>query len=107
MRPYFARQNLADRLSFGFDEQVLRNRSVTYDRIREDLGRWDIHDELSRITSPSLVLYGEATIFPEEAGNRIHERLPYSKLVRIPGAGHFPHMEAPQELVKAIRSFLP
>jgi hypothetical protein len=24
---------------------MLENRSVTYDRIREDLGRWNIHDD--------------------------------------------------------------
>lgn len=107
LRPYFADRWRADDLRLGLDEQVLANYGPTNRRVREDLGQYDIHDELERITSPALIVYGDQSIFPLEAGEALNERIPNSEFVVVEGAGHFPFIEAPEEFASAIKAFVP
>lgn len=62
---------------------------------------------LSKITQPALIVVGEddkAT--PVDSARRMHEAIPGSTLVIIPGAGHVSNLEQPEPFNKALREFL-
>jgi proline iminopeptidase len=52
-----------------------------------------------------LILHGERDLRPMWAVERLVEQLPNARLVRLPG-GHFPWLEAPAELRRALRTFV-
>jgi pimeloyl-ACP methyl ester carboxylesterase len=56
---------------------------------------------------PTLVVWGERDqIIPVEHGYAVREARPGSRLDVLPGVGHFPHVEAPNEVVTAIEAFI-
>ena len=53
---------------------------------------------LQRVNVPTLVVWGaEDKIIPPDAGRRIHEAIPGSRLEIIPKCGHLPHVEKADE----------
>ena len=60
---------------------------------------------LRQIECPALVLHGDRDLRPMWAAERLAQRLPNARLVRLPG-GHFPWVEAPFELRRSLRSFV-
>jgi len=106
LRWYFADPERVHQLDLGFDDERLRNFAVTIRALRSDLGEYDVTGRLGAISCPTLIVYGEASVFPHEAGQVLASAISGSTLVRIPGAGHFPHMETPAEFAAAIRAFL-
>lgn len=69
--------------------------------------RGDSTGLLGEIDVPVLVVTGEedALIPPTEA-EAMGEALPQARLVRIPGAGHLPPLERPEEFQRALLPFL-
>jgi pimeloyl-ACP methyl ester carboxylesterase len=56
---------------------------------------------------PTLIVWGERDrIIPVEHGRTAHAEMPGSYFLEIPGAGHFPQLDRPRELVQAIISFV-
>ena len=56
---------------------------------------------------PTLIAWGERDhTIPIEHGRAAHAALPHSRFVTIPGAAHFPHLEAPAELAAALEEFI-
>jgi pimeloyl-ACP methyl ester carboxylesterase len=56
---------------------------------------------------PTLVVWGERdNTIPLEHGRATHEAVPHSRFETIPGAAHFPHLEAPEALAAILRDFL-
>ncbi|HBX79415.1 MAG TPA: alpha/beta hydrolase [Acidimicrobiaceae bacterium] len=56
---------------------------------------------------PTMLVWGDRDpIIPVEHARRAHELMPGSRLEIIEGAGHFPHMENPEEFIALLRSFL-
>jgi pimeloyl-ACP methyl ester carboxylesterase len=56
---------------------------------------------------PMLVAWGERDrTIPPAHGLAAHEALPGSRHVTIPGAAHFPHLEAPEALAAALLDFI-
>jgi pimeloyl-ACP methyl ester carboxylesterase len=56
---------------------------------------------------PTLLLWGtDDPIIPVEHGRAAHERIPHSRLVEIPGAGHWPQLDDPRAVVNALRDFM-
>jgi sigma-B regulation protein RsbQ len=67
----------------------------------------DNRADLSRVTTPSLVLQcSDDIIAPRSVGEYVHERLVNSELVHLEARGHCPNLSAPEETVEAIRRFL-
>jgi pimeloyl-ACP methyl ester carboxylesterase len=69
----------------------------------------DILDQLSRVTSPTLVSVGELDpVTPVEAAEEIVDALPdgLGRLEVIPGAGHFTWLDAPEPFGSAITGFI-
>jgi pimeloyl-ACP methyl ester carboxylesterase len=71
------------------------------------IDRAGVYDQLDRIAVPTLVVVGDedAATIPEKA-ERIHRRIPGSKLVMIPGAGHSSTIEEPEAVNRALEEFL-
>ncbi len=62
---------------------------------------------LSRITCPTLIIAGEQDqLMPFAETQRMAQTIPGARLVRIPGAGHMPNLEAPNAFNTALSTFL-
>lgn len=83
----------------------MKNNSITYSKIRLDLGNYDIHNLLNNIKCPTLIIYGEKSIFSNEAVQELKNSIPNSSLITIKRAGHFPYMESPAEFLNTVREF--
>jgi pimeloyl-ACP methyl ester carboxylesterase len=56
---------------------------------------------------PTLIAWGERDrTIPLEHGIAAHKAMPGSRLVTIPGAAHFPHLERPDALADALLEFI-
>jgi pimeloyl-ACP methyl ester carboxylesterase len=56
---------------------------------------------------PTLLLWGARDrIIPAEHGQLAHASLPSSRLVVLPHAGHFPHLDDPAQVAAAVAAFL-
>jgi pimeloyl-ACP methyl ester carboxylesterase len=63
--------------------------------------------DVSRITAPTLYLLGaRSNIVPVETQEKLKRTLPRVKVTVMPGIGHYPHLEAPDDFIGAVRSFL-
>lgn len=63
-------------------------------------------EELSQIRVPTLIICGELDEPFLEPSRRMHQRIPGSELVIVPGAAHTPTLEKPSEFNQALLSFL-
>jgi len=62
---------------------------------------------LHRVDVPTSVLWGESDgLAPPAYGKRLADALPRATFETIPGAGHFPHIEQPEELAARIARFM-
>ncbi|HLM97334.1 MAG TPA: alpha/beta fold hydrolase [Acidimicrobiales bacterium] len=56
---------------------------------------------------PTLIVWGEHdSIIPVSHAHDAHAAMPNSRLEIVAGAGHFPHVEAPGEFLRALRDFM-
>ena len=68
---------------------------------------YTIQDNLSKITCPTLVLWGEQDRwFPASNGEKLHARLPSSRLKILPNCGHDAAGGSPEAVNAAILEFL-
>jgi proline iminopeptidase len=105
-RTFFHDRTLSDSLALGITEQWITNLDVTNRLVWDDLGSYDIHDRLVRITAPTLILHGDASVISPEGAVAIHERIPASRLIVLRDVGHFPHIEAPRAFQAAVKAFI-
>lgn len=67
----------------------------------------DNREDLSRVTTPSLVLQrSDDAIAPETVGEYVARSLPGSRIVQLEATGHCPNLSAPDETIAAIKAFL-
>lgn len=67
----------------------------------------NLEPELKRITVPTLVIASEFDQKDLREGTlRIHELIPNSQLMDVPGCGHLPFIEKPEYVVNAVRTFV-
>jgi pimeloyl-ACP methyl ester carboxylesterase len=67
----------------------------------------DLRDVLPRISCPTLVLHAEGDVrAPFDVAKGLHERIPASELVVLPGVGHVSNIEAPELFSAEVRRFL-
>lgn len=82
------------------------NRAATMTRFARG---WETSaaEQARTITAPTLVLFGaEDRLINASAAQSFAERLPNDTVVILPGIGHLPMEEAPDETAAAIRRFL-
>jgi 3-oxoadipate enol-lactonase len=69
---------------------------------------WGHAERLGRIGAPTAVVHGaEDTFVHVVNGRTLAELIPGARLVELPGVGHLPALEAPDELRDAIGSVAP
>ena len=71
------------------------------------IGRVDSTDSLSKVTCPTLVLCGaEDALTPPSLHDEMAELVQGATLVKVPGSGHLPTLEKPDEVTAAMRDWL-
>jgi len=67
----------------------------------------DYRKALLELKIRSLILQcSEDFMAPLQVGDYMHAHLQDSQLIRLEAKGHFPHLTSPEEVVKAIRTYL-
>lgn len=62
---------------------------------------------VSKIKCPTIyILGGASSIVPPDTQERLKATLPDVRIVIMPGLGHYPHLEAPEEYLKIVQAFL-
>lgn len=70
-------------------------------------GREDLQPLLPTISAPTLVLAGkEDRLIPVQRSEGMAAQIPNAVLVRLPGAGHMPMLERPEEVSAALEGWL-
>lgn len=60
-----------------------------------------------QITQPTLILWGENdTYAPVQQHELVQAYIPHAKYISLPKAGHFAHMEVPDDVINHLRTFL-
>lgn len=76
-------------------------------RISSDLLRVDLVPELPRVEARTLVVWGAGDpLLSASTGAKFAELIPDARLVVLPGCGHIPMLEAPDELNRELLEFL-
>ncbi len=105
-----------------FSKRLLRNRefrTLWRDRILANdrlgtvravegvLSRASVHDDLGKITTPTLIVVGaEDRATPPVHSRRMHDAISGSRLLVVPELGHMSSIEAPEAVTEAIREFV-
>lgn len=80
---------------------------VLYSTFKEAEGARKLEDRLSSIDHPTLLIWGKRDlIFPPSVGESLHQAISGSKLEIIEKGAHIPMWENPDEVNRAILSFL-
>jgi pimeloyl-ACP methyl ester carboxylesterase len=94
-------------------EEDLRVRLIRYPSAKGTLYQamaipfWSSYRRLPMLKMPVLVMHGEKDrVLPPLNGIRLAKRIPGSKLVMIPNAGHMLTSDAPEATMSAVLSFL-
>jgi 3-oxoadipate enol-lactonase len=75
--------------------------------VRGAITRQGVYEELDRIRVPTLIIVGQQDVATvPKRSERMQARIPDSRLVIIPNAGHMTPVEAPQAVNDALEEFL-
>ena len=90
-----------------FTASVARFRPAGFLAMARASAEADLTDVLGDLDLPTLLLYGDADVrAPLDVGRHLHEAIPGSRLVVLPGVGHASSVEAAELVDREIRSFL-
>jgi len=110
VKPRLASPELASRLAGDFcgagAEAIRSGMGVAAPHTIASLGEWDFRAGLTAVTAPTLILHGETEAIPMDLVEEWTTALPSARLVKIPGASHFPYVERPDLVWPAIEAFL-
>jgi proline iminopeptidase len=98
--PYFSNPDRARELT------PFRVTGRTQQEVWSSLDDYDLRPAMARLSVPSLVLLGEDDPIPLESAETV-ARLLGADFHRLPHCGHVPYVEAFEEFVALINSFLP
>ena len=82
------------------------NRLVFQSISTDSGGSWDWRGRTAAIAMPALVVHGADDPLPLSSAEKLAAALPGSRLVVIPGAGHYPHAEQPEAFFPPVERFL-
>ena len=67
----------------------------------------DLWRYVRRIASPTIyILGGKSRIVPAETQDQLKQALPHIEIVTMPGLGHYPDIEAPEDFLAIVDRFL-
>lgn len=96
---------LVDSLTLTFPPDFVQ-RSTLLRHLGPSMATYDLHPDLHRITSPTLLLHTDYDGTPASAIARIHEALPNAERITLDRCGHFPFVECPAPFFEAVQRFL-
>lgn len=104
----FKQPELARRLKFSSTKKdILKGRTIET-RLMNGL-YWSkgftLIPELKQLRNPTLVIHGDYDFIPMECATHIAEAIPGARLVVLRNSGHFPYIDAPEQLHRAIDEF--
>jgi proline iminopeptidase len=110
VKPRVARPELVSRVTGDFCSAgaaaIRSGMGIAGPHTQESLGAWDFRPGLARVTAPTLILHGETDAIPMDLVEEWTAAMPDARLVKVPGASHFPYVERPDLVWPAIESFL-
>ncbi len=66
----------------------------------------DFRERLARIDAPTLVIHGgDSQVYPDDATVFVANTMPRAERVVMAGAGHIPHLEAPDQFFSLVEAF--
>lgn len=67
----------------------------------------DNRDDLANVAVPSLIIQCHPDVIaPVQVGKYVHQKMPNSSFVQLDAPGHCPHLSAPEQTIKAMKTFL-
>lgn len=105
-RVNFYDRSLANSFSLTLNGKTAKNALVINKVMRKSILDCDIHNALSRIGCPTLIIHGDYDTVPLEAAQEIHQCIAGSQLVVLQNCGHYPFIESPTEFCRAVSIFL-
>jgi pimeloyl-ACP methyl ester carboxylesterase len=88
-------------------EDALATDPAVYAAFSRAVGHWNVSGRVGELRLPALLMWGEKDpITPLKIGWRLRALMPQSRLVMLPGVGHSPPVEAPEEVVEHLLAFL-
>lgn len=87
-------------------EAIRHGMTVTNRATMASLGDWDLRGDLAGVQAPTLVIHGEQEAIPMDLVEEWTGFLPNARLLRVPGAAHFPYVERPDLVWPEIERFL-
>jgi proline iminopeptidase len=106
VKTFFYDQSLTGKLNLNLGKNTVKNQLEVSNLLMKNLGNFDIHEQLSAIKCPTLILHGDSDPLPFEMSYKIHKHISQSKLVVLKNTGHFMFIESPDKLFSTIRDFL-
>ena len=82
---------------------VLLPRLINFGGFRQEV---NLANELPHLEQPTLLIWGEHDMAPLSVGQAASERMPHARFAPLPGVGHFPFLECPDQCAKLIFNFL-
>lgn len=108
--PRVARPELASKVTGDFCSSgaaaIRAGMGVAGPHTSESLGDWDFRAQLAKVTAPTLIIHGETDAIPMDLVEEWTTAMPAAKLIKVPGASHFPYVERPDLVWPAIEQFL-
>lgn len=98
--------DLISRMKIDLDEDKIGKLMWVGQLMNPYLAEYDIAEDLSTITCPTLIIHGDYDTIPLESAEIIHHRISGSKLVVVKDCGHFPFIEAPEIFFQEVISFM-
>lgn len=90
-------------------ERVRGNRLTKEGYLRQNgaIGTHDLRARLAEIAAPTLVIHGDRDpLVPPRNGEVLARDIPGARLLMLPGVGHLPPFERPEEVTRAVLAFL-
>jgi pimeloyl-ACP methyl ester carboxylesterase len=87
--------------------QIMTSRRDVWRAVNGVIDRAGIHDELSRVKAPTVIVVGDEDVAtPRSKAEKIVRAISHATLVTIPRAGHSSPVEEPAAVTDAIEAFL-
>ena len=106
-RGTFYNSRYADSLTLTLDSSyAIKSRLTKYLAKDAALRNYDLLPALKRVQCPTLIIGADYDMVTPEANEKLHEAIPGSTLVMLHHCGHFPFVEAPDQLFPVLEGFL-
>ena len=99
---------VTDEVTEGYYRPFLSPGAIdAYRSIGRQIQQWKLGDRFKEIHVPTLIVWGENdSITPVEDAVELNKLIPNSTLVTVPGAGHCPHEESPEQFNETLVRYL-